>query len=144
MTIKSLKPSLAFNGNCAKAIALYEMALGAKVEQLVHFGDGEKMGHPFDSKDKALVLNAVLRIGGGELMMMDSPRSRTVPTESNVQIFLDFDDVAQLEKSFGALAEGGKVNMPIADTFWGSRFGMVADAFGIHWMLSHELRKGAK
>ncbi|MEP7122889.1 MAG: VOC family protein [Byssovorax sp.] len=141
MSIKSLTPSLAFNGTCARAIALYEGALGAKVEQLVRFADGAKMGHPFDAGDQDLVLNATLRIGGGALMMMDTPPSRPVPTDTNVQVFVDFDDPADLEKSFALLAQGGKVTMPVQDTFWGSRFGMLQDAFGIRWMLSRELQK---
>ena len=141
MSIKSLTPSLAFNGTCARAIALYERALGATVEQLVRFGDGAKMGHPFDPKDQELVLNAMLRIGGGALMMMDAPSSRPVPTDTNVQVFVDLDSVSELETRFAALAQGGTVTMPVQDTFWGSRFGMLRDAFGIRWMLSVEQRK---
>jgi PhnB protein len=141
MSIKSLTPSIAFNGTCAQAIALYERALGARIEQLVRFGDGEKMGHPFDAKDKDLVLNAMLRIGGGALMVMDSPPSRPVPADTNVQVFVDFDSATELEESFEALAQGGTVTMPVQDTFWGSRFGMLQDPFGVRWMLSHEQRK---
>lgn len=141
MSIKSLTPSISFNGTCAQAIALYERALGARIEQIVRFGDGEKMGHAFDAKDKALVLNAMLRIGGGALMVMDAPPSRPVPADTNVHVFVDFESTVELEKSFDALAQGGTVTMPVQDTFRGSRFGMLQDAFGIRWMLSRELRK---
>jgi PhnB protein len=141
MSIKSLTPSIAFNGTCARAIALYERALGARIEQLVRFGDGEKMGHPFDAKDKDLILNATLRIGAAALMVMDSPPTRAVPADTNVHVFIDFDATDELEKSFEALAQGGTVTMPVQNTFWGSRFGMLQDAFGIRWMLSHEQRK---
>ena len=141
MPIKSLKPSIAFNGTCAKAIALYEAALGAKVEHIVHYGDGEKMGQPFDPKDKHLVLNATLRIGAGELMVMDSAPSRPVPSDTNVAVFVDFDDAASLDASFAALAKGGNVTIPVSDSFWGARFAMLQDAFGIRWMLSHDLKK---
>jgi len=141
MPIKSLTPSLAFNGTCAQAIALYQRALGATIEQLVRFGDADAMGHPFDPKDKDLVLNAMLRMGGGALMVMDAPPSRPVPADTSVHVFVDFDGVNELERSFDALAQGGTVTMPVQDTFWGSRFGMVQDAFGTRWMLSVEHRK---
>ncbi len=74
-------------------------------------------------------------------MVMDSPSSRPVLADTNVHVFVDFDSTNELEESFDALAEGGKVTMPVQDTFWGSRFGMVQDAFGTRWMLSHEQRK---
>ncbi|HEX4340699.1 MAG TPA: VOC family protein [Polyangiaceae bacterium] len=141
MTIKSLNPSLAFNGTCARAIALYERALGAKIETLVHFGDAEKMGQSFDVASKDLVLHATLQLGGGKLMVMDAPPSRPVPSDTNVHVYVDFAAARELETSFAILAQGGTVTMPVADTFWGSRFGMLQDEFGIRWMLSHELQK---
>ena len=101
----------------------------------------EGLVYPFDAKDKDLVLNAMLRIGAGALMVMDAPPSRPVPVDTNVHVFIDFDSTDELEKSFEALAQGGTVTMPVQDTFWGSRFGMLQDAFGIRWMLSHEQRK---
>ena len=141
MKIEHLHPSLAFNGTCARAIALYERALGAEVESLVRFADGAKMGHAFEESMKDLVLNATLRIGRGTLMVMDSTPSRPVPTDTNVHVFIDFEDPRELATSFTTLAQGGTVTMPVEDTFWGARFGMVQDAFGIRWMLSHQLRK---
>lgn len=141
MSIKSLKPSIAFNGTCAGAIALYERALGAKIVQRVHFRDGAKMGHPFADEDADRVLNATLAFADTQLMVMDSPSSRPVPPDSSVAVFVDFDDASELDRSFEALSKDGEITMPVANTFWGSRFGMLRDAFGVRWMLSHELRK---
>ena len=60
-----------------------------------------------------------------------------------IQLTLNFDNEADEEKVFNALGEGGKVTMPLGDTFWGARFGMLKDKFGIHWMLNCELKKEA-
>jgi PhnB protein len=58
-----------------------------------------------------------------------------------VHLSINFDDAAQQEKVFNALAENGAVGMPLQDTFWGAKFGMVTDQFGICWMLNHEKKK---
>jgi PhnB protein len=56
-------------------------------------------------------------------------------------VILDFDDTADMTKKFDALAIGGKVVMPLQDTFWGAKFGMLKDAFGISWMFNRDLKK---
>jgi len=60
---------------------------------------------------------------------------------NNVSLSIQTDDTIQLEKLFNSLSEGGKVTMPLADAFWGARFGMFIDKFGIHWMFNCELKK---
>ena len=137
MPIKNLVPAIAFNGTCAEAIRRYTRALGAEVQHLVHFRDGAKMGHAFDDKEADLVLNASLRLGAGQIMVMDAPPGRRVPDESNLQVAVEFSDDAMVEKACTALAEGGAVIMAPHDSFWGARFAMVRDAFGVGWMLSH-------
>ena len=86
-------------------------------------------------------MHAHLRIGEGEIMMSDSQPGMPVTTESNVQVALHFDDVADMSRKFEALAADGKVTMPLQDTFWGARFGMLTDAFGVRWMFNCELKK---
>ena len=142
MPIQSLIPAIAFNGTCAKAIDLYTRALGAEVQHIVHFRDGAKMGHEFSAKDADLVLNAMLRIGAGTLMVMDAPPERRVPNESNLQVSIEFSDDAAVEKAFSALKEGGVAMMEPHDSFWGARFAMVKDAFGVGWMLAHTKTPG--
>ena len=140
MSIKTLNPYLNFNGTASKAIKLYESALGAKTEAIQHFGDAAGMNVPADQKGR--VLHAVLRLGGGTIMISDSMPDNPVPAGGNVHVSLDIDDPVDEQKKFDALAAGGKVTMPLADQFWGARFGMVTDAFGINWMLNCTLKKG--
>jgi PhnB protein len=140
MSIKNLNPYLNFDGTAAKAIKLYESALGAKVESVMRFGDAKGMPVPPGSEDR--VMHASLKLGDGALMMLsDSMPNTPPPAGNNVHVSLDFDDVADMTKKFDALAVGGKVNMPLQDTFWGAKFGMLTDAFGINWMFNCEHRK---
>jgi PhnB protein len=139
MAIRQINPYLNFNGTTEKAIALYERALGAKTGNIMRFGDAG--GMDIAPADKQRVMHAVLQIGAGVIMMSDSMPNAPVATETNVHISLDFDDVADMTTKFDALAAGGKVNMPLNDTFWGARFGMLTDAFGIRWMFNCEKKK---
>ncbi len=77
----------------------------------------------------------------GLVMVSDSMPDKPVPAGTNVSVCLDFDDVPDMTKKFEALARGGKVTMPLQDTFWGARFGMLTDAFGIAWMFNCTTRK---
>jgi PhnB protein len=139
MPIKNLNPYLNFDGTAAKAIQLYERALGAKVEFVQHFGDAKGMPVSPEAKDR--VLHASLRIGEGVIMLSDTMPGMTRSTGDNIHVSLTCEDVADTTLKFEALAAGGKVTMPLADTFWGARFGMLTDAFGINWMFNCELKK---
>jgi PhnB protein len=139
MAIRKLNPYLNFDGTAAKAIALYEKALGAKTENLQRFGDVS--GMPVAPEHKDRVMHAVLRIGEGVVMISDGQPGVPVPTESNIHVTLDFDDAGDMVGRFDALAAGGKITMPMQDTFWGAKFGMLTDAYGIRWMFNCETRK---
>ena len=141
MPITKLIPALAFDGTAAQAIKLYEKALGAKTETVMRFGDAPAMGHITAPEAKDRIMHSLVHIGAGLVMIMDAPPSAIVATESNVQISLEFDSVAELTKSFDALAAGGKITMAIHDAFWGSKFGMLTDPYGIRWMLSCDPKK---
>lgn len=97
------------------------------------------MNAPTEQKD--LIIHAVMRVGGGVIMLSDAPPNQTIPPGGNIQITLDFSDFAEMSKAFDALASGGKVVMPLADTFWGAKFGMVTDRFGVGWMLNSDMKK---
>ncbi len=142
MAIKQLNPYLNFNGTADKAIQLYQSALGAKVENIMRFGDAAG-NMPVAPADKNRVMHAVLRMGAGVVMLSDTMPGAPVGADGgNVHITLDFDDVDEMTKKFDALAAGGQVTMPLSDTFWGARFGMLTDAYGIRWMFNCEQRKG--
>jgi PhnB protein len=143
MSIKQLNPYLNFEGTAAKAIKLYESALGAKAENVMRFGDMPSgAGAPAPSAEqKDRVMHARLKIGQGVLMLSDTQPGMELPEGGNMHVSLDFDDVKEMNQRFEALAKDGKVTMPLQDTFWGARFGMLTDAFGIRWMFNCELRK---
>jgi PhnB protein len=139
MAIRKLNPYLNFNGTADKAIKLYESALGAKTERIMRFGDIAEMKIAPEHKDR--VIHAALVIGEGVVMVSDTMPNQTVPTEGNTHVILDFDNTADMAKKFDALAVGGKVTMPLQDTFWGAKFGMLKDAYGISWMLNCDMKK---
>ena len=140
MAIEGLNPYLTFNGTAGKAIALYEKALGAKVENLQRFGDVPGNKQPAETKD--YVMHAVLRVGPGTIMISDTQPGDTVTGGNNNHVVLQWDDVASMTKAFDAVAAGGKVTMPLQDTFWGARFGMLVDPYGVAWMFNCNTKKG--
>ena len=134
MAITQLTPYVNFDGNAAKAIELYERVLGAKVEGGIH-RFGEMPGAGPDVKDR--VMHAELHFGPGcVLMISDGPPGHPYTPEGNVHVSLQCDDVADMAKKFEGLAAGGKVTMPLQETFWGARFGMLTDPFGVRWMFN--------
>ena len=126
MPIKQLTPYLNFSGTAREAIKLYQAALGARIE-------GEEM--PFE-KDPSRIMHAMLAIGPGMVMLSDAPPNMTVPAESNAHVSLDYTDVNEMKQAFELMSAGGKVTMPLQDTFWGATFGMLTDRFNIRWMFN--------
>jgi PhnB protein len=140
MAIRQINPYLNFDGDAAKAAKLYESALGAKVEHISRFGDMPGSDAKPENKDR--VLHATLSFGeAGVIMMSDTQPGMPFTPGNNNYVSLNCDDEADMAKKFDALAAGGTVLMPLNDTFWGARFGMLLDAHGIRWMFNCEKRK---
>jgi PhnB protein len=85
-------------------------------------------------------MHAVLHLGAGVVMLSDTMRNAPAGADGNVHVMLDFDDADEMSKKFDALAAGGKVTMPLQNTFWGATFGMLTDAYGIRWMFNCDKR----
>ena len=140
MAIQGLNPYLILNGTAEKAIRHYEQSLGAKTDGIMRYrempGD-EKV----DPRYADQVIHAALTIGNTMLMVSDAGPGSTVATDTNVHVCLQFEGTDGLAEKFEALAKGGEVTMPLADTFWGARFGMLTDAYGIRWMFNAQLEK---
>jgi PhnB protein len=139
MAIKKLNPYLNFNGTADKAIKLYETALGARTEHVMRFGD--VAGIKTEPQHKDRIMHALLRIGEGVIMLSDSMPGVSVSPGGSVQVTLDFDDPADMGRKFEALSAGGQVTFPLHDAFWGAKFGMLTDAFGIQWMFNCDVKK---
>jgi PhnB protein len=139
MAIKQLNPYLNFNGTAAQAVKLYEKALDAKVESIQRFGDIPGTPAPPETKDR--VMHAVLRLGEGTIMLSDTQPEAPASPGGPIWVTLDFDDPAEMGRKFEALSVGGKVTMPLQETFWGAKFGMLVDAHGIQWMFNCTIRR---
>lgn len=127
-------PHIFFGGNCAEACRYYEQKLGARVLRLMTYGDSPAAGHVSpDLKDK--VIHAHLLFGNTAVMAADSPPEQWSGKPAGYALTLSLDGVANVEKAFAALADGGTVGMALGKTFFAESFGMVTDRFGIPWMV---------
>jgi PhnB protein len=128
-----VQPYLFFDGRCEEALDLYRRLLGAQVDFLMRFKEGpDQTNVPPGLGDK--VMHASFRIGDTELMASDG-NARGKPSFQGVSLALTVADEAEAERRFNALADGGQVQMPLTKTFFSPRFGMVADRFGVTWMI---------
>lgn len=132
-----VQPYLMFNGRADEAIEFYKKALGAEVQMLMRFKDC-----PVPPQSGAIkpgtenkVMHSTLKIGDGTVMLSDGDCQATGQKFEGFSLSLDARDEAQAERLFNALADGGKVCMPLAKTFFSPRFGMVMDRFGVSWMV---------
>ena len=132
----TVQPYLFFDGKCEEAIEFYKTAIGAKVEMLMRYKDSpDKSNLPPNSEDK--VMHAALRIGDAQVLASDG-HCVGKPNFQGFGLALTGKDDAEAEKLFGAVGQGGTVQMPMSKTFFASKFGMVTDRFGILWMVMAE------
>lgn len=135
MSIQTATPYLILGGHARKALELYARVLGARTETLQRLGDVDQ-SCPVAHRDR--VMHAALRIGKALLMLSDGPDESATPlARGAVCVALDFDDESELRRVFDQLVTTGKPIMPVFDAPWGATFGVVEDAFGVHWMLNH-------
>jgi PhnB protein len=128
-----VQPYLFFDGRCEEAVEFYRKALGAQVETLTRFKDSPDPGMcPPGAGDK--VMHASIRIGETTVMASDGQCSGRQSFEG-FALSLTLPDAAEAERLFAALGDGGRVQMPLTKTFFSPRFGMVADRFGVSWMI---------
>lgn len=136
--MQAIIPYLNFNGNAAEALDFYAKALGGETSMRSTFSEAN-MAQDDSMKDK--ILHAVFEAGDLKFMVSDCPPGVSVASGDQVSLSLNFTDLESIEKTFAALAEGGNVTMPIQDTFWGARFAMTKDKFGVHWMFNYDYPK---
>jgi PhnB protein len=134
-------PYLFFDGRAEEAIEYYKKALGAELNMLMRFKDrppegnpesNEECARPPGSEDK--VMHASFRVGDTMVMASDG-RCTGQPSFEGFSLTLTPATVEEADRMFNALADSGQVRMPMAKTFFSPRFGMVADKFGISWMI---------
>jgi PhnB protein len=132
-----VQPYLFFDGRCEEAVEFYRRALGAEVTMLLRFKDSPDPPSPgmvpLGSEDK--IMHANLRLGETTVMASDG-HCQGRPSFQGFALSLTVADEAEAGRVFAVLADGGRVQMPLAKTFWSPRFGMVADRFGVLWMIN--------
>jgi PhnB protein len=132
-----IQPYLFFNGRCEEAVEFYRKALGAEVEIMMRFKDSPEPHEPgmvppgFENK----IMHTSFRIGETTVMASDGC-SAEKPSFQGFSLSLSVPSESEANRAFAALAEAGQVRMPLTKTFWAPRFGMVADRFGIGWMIT--------
>src|SRR3954452_3350579 len=132
----AIEPYLNFDGRCEEAIEFYKKALGAEVTMLMRFKESPESNAPGmmapGSENK--VMHASLRIGGSNIMASDG-YCKGGSNFSGITLSLSVADEAAADRAFKALSDGGQVHMPLTKTFFSPRFGMLADKFGVPWMV---------
>jgi PhnB protein len=128
-----VQPYLDFNGRCDEALEFYKKAIGAKVGMLMRFKDApDKSMITPGSENK--VMHSQFQVGDTIVMASDG-RNSGKPNFQGIMLSISANTEAETDKIFNGLAEGGEVRMPLGKTFFSPRFGMVADKFGVGWMV---------
>ena len=141
----TIQPYLFFDGRCEEAVEFYKSKLGARVEMLMRYQDSPEPPPPGmvapGSENK--VMHASLRIGDAVLMASDG-NCAGKPSFAGFSLSLSARNESEADRLFAALADGGQVRMPLSKTFWSPKFGMVADKFGVGWMVGVEAPEAKK
>ena len=131
-----INPYLSFKGDCEAAFKFYAECLGGKIGMMMTYAQSP-MAEQTPANWRNKVMHARLEIDDQLLMGSDAPPERHAPMQG-VMISISVAEPAAAERIFHALAEKGSVQMPIQETFWARRFGMLTDRFGVPWMINCE------
>jgi len=135
-TMKNLNVYFSFPGTCEEALNFYQRCFGGEILSMNRFGDS-----PMETADahKQRIMHAEFKSDGIYFMASDTMPDEASTTGNVVQLSINLTDADEQLRIFNHLAEGGSVQMPLQDTFWGASFGMLTDKFGVRWMLNREL-----
>jgi PhnB protein len=141
--MKQILPHLHFNGNCRAAMEFYKQSTGAELFILPYSdAPGEPAWVTPESRD--LIMHSALKRGETLfLMAADNMPGSPFNEGNNISVVIECDSLEEIDAFFAALSTGGEVTMPLQNTFWNARFGMLKDKFGVHWMLNYALPKAA-
>lgn len=137
--MKVVNPYLNFNGNTEEAFNFYKSVFGGEFRMLMRFKDTPEAGNiPANVQNQ--IMHVALPLGKDNVLMgTDAPESMgfNLTVGNNVYISIHTESREEADKLFNGLSAGGKVQMPMADMFWGDYYGDFADKFGVHWMISY-------
>jgi PhnB protein len=129
-----VNPHLHFNGQCEAAFKFYEQCLGGKITTMMPH-EGTPIADQVPAEWRNQILHATLQVGDEVLMGADVPPDGYRKPQG-FSVMLGIKDPSEAERIFHALAENGTVQMPLQETFWAVRFGMLVDRFSIPWLIN--------
>ena len=133
INIMKLNPYLAFNGNCEEAINFYKDVLDGEIIIMMRYSEAPPETFPVSEDMKNLVMHCTLVFNGLTILASDNMHSKP---GNNFSLSINTDDEEQAVTLFNSLSENGQIIMPFNNVFWGGKFGMLLDKFGVQWMIS--------
>jgi PhnB protein len=135
-----INPYINFNGNAEEAFNFYKSVFGGEFAQIIRFKDMASPEFPIAEREENKIMHIALPIGKNVLMGNDVPESmgKVNENENRSKISVSADSKEEAEKLFFGLSSGGQIEMPIADSPWGSYFGMFIDKYGIEWTVDFD------
>lgn len=130
-----ITPYLIFSGNCEEALNFYASVFGGQVSGLMRYKDASAentMG-----MDGEKVMHSHLDVNGNVMLMASDGPGGGQGTASG-HLSLNFKDPGSIQSAFAKMSDGGKISMPLQDTFWGATFGMLTDQYGVNWMFNYD------
>jgi PhnB protein len=131
--MKSLNPYINFSGQCREALEFYKKCFNGKIETISTF---EEAPGATDEKYKQNIMHSEFRAEGIFFMATDGMPGQNAVSGDCISLTIQLTDEQEQARIFDALSQGGKITQPLEDTFWGAKFGMLVDRYGINWMLN--------
>jgi PhnB protein len=142
----TINPYINFNGNAEEAFNFYKSVFGGEFEKIIRFKDVQSPEFPVTENDANKIMHISLPIGGNTLLANDVPESLGPVSEnenrSKIAVYAETKEEA--DKIFNGLSEGGKVEMPMAESPWGTYFAMFRDKYGIEWTVEFDSNGGGR
>ena len=141
-----INPHINFNGNAEEAFTFYKSVFGGEFAKIMRFKDLSSPDFPVDESEANKIMHIALPIGKNVLMANDVPESmgKTNENENRSKISISAESKEEADKLFNGLSAGGKIEFPIAESPWGSYFGMFRDKYGIEWMVDFDPKHNGK
>lgn len=127
-----IKAYLMFGGNCLEAMNFYKQCFGGEFDCMTY----ENSPMPIPEEVKSKIMHSRLKNQSLELMAADDVQHKSVHSGNMVTLNVTCNSQEEIKRIFKGLAQGGRITMPLQDTFWGSKFGTLTDKYGIKWMLN--------
>ena len=136
----TINPHINFNGNAEEAFNFYKSVFGGEFKKIMRFKDLASAEFPVAEHEANKIMHIALPIGNSILMANDVPEilGRTNENENRSKIVISAESKEEADKLFNGLSAGGRIEMPISDSPWGSYFGMFRDKYGIEWMVDFD------